>query len=206
MQRLLFCLMLLPLLAQQNLVEAADDPEIGCLRGDCINGYGILVQETEEGLTHYRGEFRDGQYHGDGRLEYLDLERVYKGDWLVGMRHGRGTLSERSVNWSPVNRIYDVYISNWRNDRRHGQGTQAFNIENWREDRNTENWLVRNTENYTGDFVRGVFSGEGTYRWDDGTKYTGGWAANKKHGRGYFDFGTGIRSERIFEYDVQVDF
>ncbi len=200
------CLLALAGIMPLKTALAADELELGCLRGDCVTGYGVLVQETEDGLTRYRGEFREGQYHGDGRLEYLDQDAVYKGDWFLGKRQGRGIMWERSLSWSTGFHYYDVYIGNWRNDLRHGFGTQAFNVLDWREDRNTENWLIRNTENYTGDFVNGVFSGEGTYRWADGTKYTGGWAANKKHGRGYFDFGTGIRSERIFEFDVQVDF
>ncbi len=176
---------------------AAEDIEIGCLRGDCITGYGILVEETDRGLTHYRGEFREGKYHGNGRLEFLDAGEVYKGDWMLGKRHGRGTLWDKENN---------VYIGAWRNDRRNGRGTQAYSVDGWREDRNTETWLIKNTENYSGDFVNDIFSGQGTYRWADGTQYVGGWAANKKNGKGYFDFGTGIRSERIFEYDVQVDF
>ena len=112
----------------------------------------------------------------------------------------------RSAFWSSTNNIYDIYIGNWRNDRRNGLGTQAFMIQDWVEDRNSETWLINNTENYTGELVNDIFNGDGTYRWADGTKYTGGWAAGKKHGRGYYDFGTGIRSERIFEFDVQVDF
>ncbi len=185
---------------------AADEDEIGCHRGDCISGYGILVEETERGLTRYRGEFREGQYHGSGRLEYLDGGETYKGRWMIGKKQGRGTMWSRSVGWTSTNNIYDVYIGNWRNDRRNGMGTQAFMIKDWVEDRNSETWLINNTENYTGEFLNDIFTGQGTYRWADGTKYTGGWAAGKKHGRGYFDFGTGIRSDRIFEFDVQVDF
>ena len=85
-------------------------------------------------------------------------------------------------------------------------GTQAFMIQDWVEDRNSENWLIDNTENYSGEFLNDIFTGEGTYRWADGATYTGTWAAGKKHGRGYYQFGTGMRSERIFEFDVQVDF
>tara|TARA_R110000824_G_scaffold315042_1_gene501982 strand:- start:6309 stop:6968 length:660 start_codon:yes stop_codon:yes gene_type:complete len=188
------------------LAMAANDVEIGCLRGDCISGYGILVEETERGLTHYRGEFREGQYHGNGRLEFLDGGEIYKGNWMLGKKQGRGTMINRSDSWSLTNKVFDVYVGNWRNDRRNGQGTQAYAVKDWVEDRNTASWLVENTENYTGNFLNDIISGQGTYRWSDGTKYTGGWAANKKHGRGYFDFGTGLRSERIFEFDVQVDF
>jgi len=185
---------------------AAEDDEIGCLRGDCITGYGILVQETERGLTRYRGEFREGQYHGNGRLEYLDGGEIYKGNWMLGKKQGRGIMWNRSAGWSSLNNIYDVYIGNWRNNRRNGQGTQAFMVRDWVEDRNSEIWLIDNTENYSGEFRNDNFNGEGTYRWTDGTTYTGGWVAGKKHGRGYFEFGTGIKSERIFEFDVQVDF
>lgn len=185
---------------------SAEEDEIGCLRGDCISDYGILVEVTERGLTHYRGEFREGQYHGNGRLEYLSGGEIYKGNWMIGKKQGRGILWSRSLNWSSTNNIYDIYIGNWSNDRRNGQGTQAFMVLEWVEDRNSETWLINNAENYSGTFLNDIFMGQGTYRWADGTKYTGGWAASKKHGRGYFDFGSGIRSERIFEFDVQVDF
>ena len=185
---------------------AADEDEIGCHRGDCISGYGILVAETERGLTRYRGEFRQGEYHGSGRIEYLGGGEIYKGRWMMGEKQGRGILWSRSVNWRSTNNTYDVYIGNWLNDRRNGVGTQAFMILDWVEDRNSENWLINNTENYTVGFLNDIFTGEGTYRWADGSTYTGGWAAGKKHGRGYYQFGTGKRSERIFEFDVQVDF
>jgi len=184
----------------------ANEDEIGCLRGGCISDYGILVEETERGMTRYRGEFLQGQYHGSGRLEYLDGGEIYKGNWVRGKKRGRGIMWSRSAFWSSTNNIYDIYIGNWRNDRRNGLGTQAFMIQDWVEDRNSETWLINNTENYTGELVNDIFNGVGTYRWADGTKYTGGWAAGKKHGRGYYDFGTGIRSGRIFEFDVQVDF
>lgn len=198
-------LLVIPIIFSWSAYSAEED-EIGCLRGDCISDYGILVEETERGLTRYRGEFREGQYHGSGRLEYLNGGEIYKGNWRTGKKQGRGILWSRSLSWSSTNNIYDIYIGNWNNDRRNGQGTQAFMVLEWVEDRNSETWLINNTENYSGRFLNDIFTGQGTYRWADGTKYTGGWAASKKHGRGYFDFGSGIRSERIFEFDVQVDF
>jgi len=180
-----------------HLVFAADEDELGCVRGDCENGSGVLIRITERGLTTYRGVFREGKYHGYGRLEYQDEGETYKGNWMMGKKQGRGTL------WDKNNH---VYIGQWRNDRRNGFGIQAFNVEGWVEDRNTENWLIENTENYNGEFRNDAFYGQGTYRWANGTIYVGSWAANKKHGEGYFDFGSGIRSNRIFEFDVQQDF
>ena len=197
--------LLLPLIFT-CVAYAADEDEVGCHRGDCISDYGILVVETEGGLTRYRGEFLRGQYQGSGRIEYLGGGEIYKGNWMLGKKQGRGILWNRSVGWSSINNIYDVYIGNWRNDRRNGFGTQAFMIQDWVEDRNSENWLIDNAENYSGEFLNDIFTGTGTYRWADGSTYTGGWVAGKKHGRGYYEFGTGMRSERIFEFDLQVDF
>jgi len=77
-------------------------------------------------------------------------------------------------------------------------------VQGWKEDRYTENWLKENSENYYGQFKNDVFYGEGTYRWEDGTKYVGQWAANKKHGKGYFDHGTGHKAWRNFEFDKRI--
>ncbi len=176
-------------------VVSAND-EMGCIRGDCENGTGTLVHMTELGLATYRGAFREGNYHGYGRLVLHERGENYKGNFLNGRKHGRGIL------WDDNN---NVYIGQWRNDRRNGQGTQAFNVDGWYEDRNTERWLAENTENYTGEFRNDVFAGQGTYRWANGTRYVGGWMANKKHGRGYFDFGNNIRSPRVFDMDVQIE-
>lgn len=189
---LLFSL-LLPLLAAG--ARAEEDDGLGCIRGDCENGQGTLVRDTELGRTVYRGGFRNGEYHGFGRLHWEDQRWNYKGYFRNGKRHGRGTFWDRENN---------VYIGQWANDRRNGQGSQFFAVEGWREDRYTENWLRDNTENYSGGFRNDVFYGEGTYRWKDGTRYVGGWVANKKHGDGYFDYGHGHIARKKYEFDERV--
>jgi len=176
------------------LVQAASD-ELGCISGECETGKGTLVEETGRGLRTYRGDFVDGKFHGFGRLTYNDEGEHYKGRFMIGKKWGRGTLWDSDGN---------IYMGEWRNDRRNGTGLQAFNVEDWKEDRYTENWLKENTENYFGEFKNDVFYGEGTYRWEDGTLYVGHWAANKKHGKGYFDHGTGHKAWRNFEFDKRV--
>ena len=175
--------------------QAASKDELGCISGDCVNGKGTLVEETERGLRTYRGDFIDGKFHGFGRLTFEKAGETYKGRFMLGKKWGRGTLWDKQGN---------IYIGEWRNDRRNGTGLQAFNVTDWQEDRYTENWLKENTENYYGEFKNDVFFGDGTYRWEDGTKYIGEWAANKKHGRGYFDHGTGYKAWRNFEFDERV--
>ena len=46
--------------------EAAKKDELGCISGDCINGNGTLVEETQRGLRTYRGDFVNGKFHGFG--------------------------------------------------------------------------------------------------------------------------------------------
>lgn len=176
-------------------LHAAVGDELGCISGDCQNGVGTLVEETAQGLRRYRGDFVDGKFHGFGKLELLDRKITYKGNFRNGLKWGRGT------EWNAEG---NVYIGQWSNDRRNGLGVQAFRVPDWKEDKYTENWLSRNTENFQGTFRNDNFDGEGTYRWPDGVSYTGGWAANKKHGRGYFLYPTGVRSDRIFEFDERV--
>jgi|TARA_B110000305_G_C19182714_1_gene512745 hypothetical protein len=178
-----------------SAVLAAKDDELGCISGDCVDGNGTLVEETERGLRTYRGDFLNEKFFGFGRLTFNDEGEVYEGRFMNGKKHGRGTL------WTKKG---DVYMGNWRNDRRNGTGMQAFHVENFKEGRFTEDTLKKNTENYYGEFKNDVFFGEGTYRWEDGTQYVGKWAANKKHGRGYFDYGTGHKAWRTFEFDKRV--
>ena len=186
----------LSLLALTSLqLQAAVGDELGCISGDCENGFGTLVAETDRGLVRYRGEFVNGKYHGFGKLELLDEDLTYKGNFLNGMRNGRGSQWDRENN---------VYVGLWRNDRRNGQGLQAYKVPDWKEDKYTEAWLSKNTENYQGTFLNDNFDGQGTYRWADGMVYTGGWAANQKHGRGYFVYPGGLRSDRNFNFDEPV--
>lgn len=170
-------------------------PELGCNSGDCENGIGTLIASTGDGLVRYRGAFLGGRYHGFGRLELVDKKIWYKGNFKYGQRDGRGTQWDRENN---------VYIGLWRNDKRNGEGLQAYKVAGWAEDKYTENWLSQNTEHYQGTFLNDNFDGQGTYVWPDGVSYTGGWAANKKHGRGYFLYPTGLRSDRFFNFDERV--
>jgi hypothetical protein len=188
-------LLALVLAVMATAAWSAVGDELGCISGNCENGVGTLVEETPDGLRRYQGDFVNGKFHGFGKLELIDKKITYKGNFQNGQKSGRGS------EWDREN---SVYIGQWRNNRRNGTGVQAFRVQDWKEDKYTENWLSRNTENFHGTFRNDNFDGTGTYRWPDGVTYTGGWAANKKHGRGYFLYPTGLRSDRIFEFDERV--
>lgn len=188
---MLITLACVPAATAQMLSDVTDR---NCIQGDCENGYGTLELYTPLGKGSYVGEFDDGQFHGYGRLE-LPVTRTqrssYLGNWDHGVRSGRGTYWNGQGN---------LYIGQWRNDLRHGMGTYVVNLPRWSDNLYTEFWLKENTENYSGQFVDDFYSGQGTYRWQSGSKYTGGFFANDKHGPGTFYYETGTARQQLWEH------
>ncbi len=165
-----------------------------CVYGDCVNDFGILEIRTDVGTDRYEGNFSEGKFHGHGRFEQMisRTERAYyDGDWVMGLREGRGTY------WNGVS---GLYIGQWRDDLRHGQGAYFHGIKDWSPNKYTEYWLRENVENYSGDFVDDLYQGKGTYRWPDGQRYVGEFYANEKHGSGTFFYPTGTRREQVWRY------
>lgn len=165
-----------------------------CIFGDCADGYGTLEMKTNVGTNTYRGNFKEGKYHGFGKLTEMisRTERAYyDGNWDLGVRNGRGTY---------YNGKDRLYIGMWKNDKREGRGSYFFGIEDWKENKYSEQWLSENVENYTGDFVNDLYQGRGTYRWPDGQKYVGEFFANDKHGPGTFIYPRGTIREQVWEF------
>ncbi|MEX0962784.1 MAG: hypothetical protein WDZ52_01905 [Pseudohongiellaceae bacterium] len=165
-----------------------------CVRGDCIEGSGRLELATQWGKGEYTGNFREGQFHGFGRLEVpisFTAREVYDGDWDMGRRSGRGT------HWNGEGKLY---IGQWRDDKRNGHGSYFFGLSEWHENQHSEYWLKENIENYTGDFVDDFYHGQGTFRWAGGQKYVGGFFANEKHGPGTYYYVTGVARQQVWEY------
>ncbi|MFM1897347.1 MAG: hypothetical protein RLZZ385_2421 [Pseudomonadota bacterium] len=166
-----------------------------CVYGDCENGRGTLELQVEWGKAIYRGNFRDGQFDGSGRLEVplsFTSKAIYNGNWTAGKRNGRGTY------WNGDD--HHLYIGEWRDDKRHGRGSYFFNLTDWRENQYTEFWLSQNTENYTGEFVNDLYQGKGVYRWKDGSRFEGGFWANEKHGFGTYYYSTGTARQQLWDY------
>lgn len=165
-----------------------------CVRGDCIEGNGRLELTTEWGKGSYFGDFREGEFHGRGRLEVpisFTAKEVYVGNWDMGVRSGRGT------HWNGRGKLY---IGQWRDDKRNGYGSYFFGLSEWRENEHSEYWLKENVENYTGDFVDDFYHGQGTFRWPGGQKFVGGFFANEKHGPGTYYYSTGVARQQYWEY------
>lgn len=199
LMRVFFCAALL-LVANAAQAQIATDPPVmreisrQCTFGDCQNGYGTLEIKTNFGVNSYRGHFKDGKYHGNGKLiEMLSVtERAYyDGNWDAGLKSGRGTF------WNGKG---DLYIGEWQADKRHGRGSYFFGITDWTENKYSEFWLSENVENFTGNFANDLYQGQGTYRWKDGQKYVGEFFANDKHGPGTFYYPSGTIRQQVWEY------
>ena len=186
----MLCMTATPGIAQ----PLADVTGSECVRGDCESGRGTMELLTPEGKGTYLGNFRDGKFHGYGRLE-IPISRtqktVYVGNWDLGVRSGRGKYWNGTGN---------LYIGQWREDKRNGQGSYFFKLSEWRENQHSEYWLSENTENYSGEFVNDLYQGQGTYRWPEGQKYVGGFFANDKHGPGTYYYETGSPRPQVWEY------
>ena len=198
-KRLLSCALLVvvpgmlitPVVSAQML---ADVTAMECVQGDCENGNGTLELRTEFGKGRYVGTFRNGKFDGYGKVEIpvSNTERAsYLGNWELGVREGRGT------HWNGKG---NLYIGQWLNDLRHGQGTYVVRLPRWTDNLYTEYWLKENTENYSGQFVNDFYQGQGTYRWQNGSKFVGGFFANDKHGPGTFYYETGTARQQVWEY------
>lgn len=165
-----------------------------CTYGDCDNGQGTLIIKTTFGENTYQGGFKDGKYHGNGKLtEMVSVtERAYyDGNWDQGVRSGRGTYWNGKGN---------LYMGMWRNDKREGRGSYFFGVKDWTPNKYSEYWLSQNVENYTGEFKNDLYHGPGVYRWADGRRYEGTFFANDKHGPGTFYYPSGTIRKQVWEY------
>ena len=61
--------------------------KIGCVSGDCGNGNGIFVHETQ---GSYKGSWENGRRHGYGVQYYPNGQKMYVGEYNQGKRQGSG--------------------------------------------------------------------------------------------------------------------
>lgn len=117
--------------------EAAGDRYEGtCLLGK-PSGQGRFERVADESV--YEGEFKNGQYHGQGRLKAPGY--AYEGSFALGMKSGRG---------KEVFETGEQYEGEFVRNERSGQGALRFA------------GIDGTTLTYDGAFKKGVFAGQGT--------------------------------------------
>lgn len=134
------------------------------LRDRAKTGY-FIEQYGDEG--NYEGEFLYGMRHGRGK--HVFRQQTYDGEWKWDMRHGEGTLSEPDGS---------VCKGEWKEGRQHGFGTIIAPDE---------------TIVYEGEFKDGKRHGLGRQLFDNGDWHDGGWCEGRLHDRGVYYFKEGHR-------------
>ena len=112
--------------------------------------------------TKYVGEFRDGNFHGQGTLTFSSGEfagQKYVGEFRDGNFHGQGNLTRPDGG---------KYVGEFTEDGPNGQGTLTS----------------PDGTKHVGEFRDGNFHGQGTRTYPSGEKYVGEWRDGKLHGQG----------------------
>jgi hypothetical protein len=130
------------------------------------HGYGELV--SRNGDT-YKGQFYQGQKHGQGESYEAAKQKYYKGQFASGRQEGWGRITAPALAGAPGQRVYEGFL---KNDLRHGQGTLWFNDAYGQLTTFSGNWAngVLNgqgrqqhpSQHLIGTFVNGSLEGNGT--------------------------------------------
>lgn len=153
-----------------------------CLKGDCQNGYGVMVWDNGQ---HYEGNFKNGQRYGYGYMRYT-TGNIYIGEWEENTQHGHGMLSFKE---HPTQK---KFVGEWKRNVREGYGTLhqkdgTYKAGFWR-----KNQFISEPE--TGQCLKGdCENGWGTYAYDDYSLYIGEFKDKKRHGEGTLIYKLGTK-------------
>ena len=89
--------------------EQIPETKIGCIFGNCINGYGSKLTE----IGTFYGNFENGKPNGKGMVRLLDGGE-YVGDFVNGKMEGQGTLKNAEGR---------TFIGSFKNNKFTGEGT-----------------------------------------------------------------------------------
>ncbi len=124
--------------------------QVECISGNCENGQGTYIP-LEVG-DKYVGQFKNGQYNGDGTYSYANGDK-YVGQFKNGQYNGDGTYS-----W--VNG--DKYLGEFKNNLANGQGT----------------FIWANGNKYSGKWINDRMQGQCNYTNSSNGNWSGYWKTN----------------------------
>ena len=126
------------------------------------------MAEEDQGATPYRLITENGEekkmsreYAGKGTA-YYPTGDIYEGDFLDGIREGRGKYSYGSNQ--------DKYDGEWKQNLKHGIGKMIYNGKG----------------EYNGYWENGRRHGEGVFTYPNGDIYSGWWKFGEKEGTGTY--------------------
>lgn len=167
---LLSGVLFLLLLAMTPAVDA------GCLSGDCVNGFGVIL--LDDGRK-YEGHFKSGRQDGIGEMVFPAGD-TYKGGWQDGAPSGRGVLRFKEGM---------VYDGEFIVGRRHGQGTLTMG----------------NGTVYEGQWQDDMPNGQGRLTFPDGSSYSGGFLDGLRHGAATVIHPDGSSEKTFWQKGIQAD-
>ena len=85
-----------------------------CISGNCDNGYGIMQFPDKSEIKKYTGDWKNGQYNGNGKLEYKNGD-FYEGNFLNSNFEGKGKYQFSNGNY---------YFGTFNNGYRNGFGEE----------------------------------------------------------------------------------
>lgn len=145
---------------------------------NCWGVYKVELDKTIKGDI-YKGEFLNGNLHGQVLIEIISKREKYIGMYKNGAMDGQGTYLFGDGS---------KYFGEWKNNRFHGQGTFTW----------------ASGDKYIGEFKDGKKSGQGTFfylaenAWK-GDLYIGEWKEDKINGLGVLTKANRKRFEGVWE-------
>ena len=132
--------------------------------GKWLNGQleGKVSISLKDGST-YIGLYKNGNRNGQGswiRADETREEGIWENSLLITKN---GQASHTYENGT-------TYVGEWKNDVMYGKGILINQL----------------SEKYEGEFIQGLYFGDGTYTWPAGKKYVGEWKNGNKHGQGTY--------------------
>ena len=138
----------------------------------------------------YKGELSFGLPNNHGKLEfvYKGVEYTYIGEFLNGLKHGKGNLSTKDNKFN--------YDGDWINDKFEGFGNWFDHDEKYAGDfkngkfNGNGNLYKKNGDVYDGEFIDGFFK-KGKINFKNGDIYEGDFINGNMEGRGIYNYHNG---------------
>tara|TARA_B100001027_G_scaffold97231_1_gene66758 strand:+ start:396 stop:2786 length:2391 start_codon:yes stop_codon:yes gene_type:complete len=157
---------------------------------------GKKEQDFKNGV--YYGDYVNGLRTGKGIYSFKN-GNIYEGDFKTGLITGKGVFK-----WKDG----DIYEGDFVNGERTGKGVYKFKSGNvyegdWVDGEKTGKGVFKwkNGDIYEGDWVDGERTGKGVFKWKDGDIYEGDFVNGERTGKGVYKFKNG----NIYEGDFADD-
>lgn len=162
-------------------------------------GTDIIEQYGTDG--EFEGDFLHGMRHGKGT--YTFRQEVYKGEWKWDQRHGQG--EQKNADGTMIK-------GEWQNGKPHGhasiideKGTVLYEGQFQNGKRHgLGRQIFGNLDMYDGGWNEGRLHDRGVYYFSDATKLQGTWKDGLYHGVGIFYYADGSISRREYKDGLLV--